>query len=536
MQGSNCSRFNFRVKRFKSLASTSSYIKEEFKNESICSDYLCVVAARQTQGRGQNNHSWFSPEGNLYISFGIKTNLTPGTNFSYLPLTVGKIVHGFLKKNFSINCYLKWPNDIYFGCRKLCGILCESMFQGNTIGIVIGIGINVKKIDYLASGYSFKVNPISLEESCRYPIDLGIFTNNFIKYFEDNLYYEDLFSTSDSADSKENGSSVESFCQEKLFEKLVQQKYLYPSFYPHYDLESKQVLFDSPFDPDSYKTGLIPLYSTEIPFLGADIGNSRVKLFVIMDNNEIKFYESFDLTQKNQLDSFGLYTNKITDFLHSWYQKLGISTNSFPCHTISVSSSNKELFLKYIPDSFKDIPVIKRGVRLNFAYQNLGIDRACILEGARTIYPDKKLIVCSFGTATTIDVLEKNTHTGGWILPGSGLYFKSISNCSNLEDLTTKYKKHVKDLSSKTSTDFSKNILSLLGNSTNECILNGFSFILICIFQKIVETSSDDTCLILTGGEAPLMESVLKKYGFSHPFKEDSSLCAIGIKTMVKGG
>lgn len=525
-------RFNFRVQRFKSLASTSSYIKEEFKKESISSDCLCVVAASQTQGRGQNNHSWFSPEGNLYISFGIKTNRALSKNFSSLPLTVGKIVHSFLKKNFSINCYLKWPNDIYFGCRKLCGILCESMFQGNSIGIVIGIGINVKKIDYLSSGYSFKVSPVSLEEAYEHPIDLGIFTNDFIKYFEDNLCCKDLFST----DSKENLSSKESLSQEKLFEKLTKENYLYPSFYPHYDLEAKQVLFDLPFDPDSYKTGIVPLYCTKIPFLGADIGNSRIKLFVIMDNNEIKFYESFDLTQKNQLDSFGLYTKKILDFLNSSYQKLGISTNYFPCHSISVSSSNKKLFLKYKPDTFKDIPVIKKEVRLSFCYQNLGIDRACILEGSRAIYPDKKLIVCSFGTATTIDILDQNTHKGGWILPGSCLYFKSLSNCSNLEDLSSQYKEDIKTLPSDIRKDSLKDIVSLLGHSTNECILKGFSLSLSCIFQKITKDFLDDSCLIFTGGEAVLTGSILKKYGFLHPFKEDPSLCAIGIKTMVKGG
>ncbi len=109
-------RFNFRVERFESLTSTSTYIKEAFKKESIKSDCLCVVADTQTQGRGQRNHSWFSPKGNLYISFGIKTNLPLSTNFSYLPLTVGKIVHSFLEKNFSIHCCLKWPNDVNFGC------------------------------------------------------------------------------------------------------------------------------------------------------------------------------------------------------------------------------------------------------------------------------------------------------------------------------------------------------------------------------------------------------------------------------------
>ena len=525
-------RFNFRVERFGSLASSSTYIKEEFKKESIKSDCLCVIADQQTQGRGQGNHSWFSPKGNLYISFGIKTNLAISVNFSYLPLTVGKIVHSFLEQKFSINCYLKWPNDIYFGCRKLCGILCESMFQGDSIGVVIGIGINLKKIDYLHSDYSFKVDPISLEEVTDRSIDIGVFTKDFINYFQDSLCFEDLF----SKDNKENTSNIDLLSQQKIFQELNKKAYLYPASYPYYDIETKKVLYDVPFDPDSYKTGLVPLYCQKVPFLGADIGNSRVKLFVILDNGEVKFYHSFDLTQKEDQDFFGIYTSKILDFLKSYYQNLGISTNIFPCHSIDVSSKNKELFLKYIPSSFKDIPVIKRGVKLSFSYKELGIDRACLLEGARSIYSKDRLILCSFGTATTIDILEQGVHKGGWILPGISSYFKSISTCSNLEDLTDEYKRFLDDLSNDTSYDSSKDISLLLGSSTKGCILNGFSVILISLFEIITRSYKNDTQVILTGGDASVIVSILKKYNFSYTFHEDSTLTAIGIKTMVKGG
>ena len=39
---------------------------------------------------------------------------------------------------------IKWPNDIYIGNRKLCGILSEMIAEETRIvSIIIGIGINV---------------------------------------------------------------------------------------------------------------------------------------------------------------------------------------------------------------------------------------------------------------------------------------------------------------------------------------------------------------------------------------------------------
>ena len=53
----------------------------------------------------------------------------------------------------------------------------------------------------------------------------------------------------------------------------------------------------------------------------------------------------------------------------------------------------------------------------------LGPDRWMALVGAHALYPDRSLLVCGFGTATTLDLLRKDgddeaTFVGGLILPG----------------------------------------------------------------------------------------------------------------------
>ncbi|MEM7390107.1 MAG: type III pantothenate kinase, partial [Pseudomonadota bacterium] len=58
---------------------------------------------------------------------------------------------------------------------------------------------------------------------------------------------------------------------------------------------------------------------------------------------------------------------------------------------------------------------------LTCAYQqfkNLGIDRWLAVIAAYVEYPEQNCIIIDAGTATTIDVLNKEgAHLGGWILP-----------------------------------------------------------------------------------------------------------------------
>ena len=49
-------------------------------------------------------------------------------------------------RELGVETQIKWPNDIYAKDRKLCGILCEGIYEGaHLLGIVIGIGVNVNQ-------------------------------------------------------------------------------------------------------------------------------------------------------------------------------------------------------------------------------------------------------------------------------------------------------------------------------------------------------------------------------------------------------
>ena len=55
---------------------------------------------------------------------------------------------------------IKWPNDIYYGNRKLAGILINSTIKANMMDIsIIGIGINVNQMQF----QDWPTHPISLK-------------------------------------------------------------------------------------------------------------------------------------------------------------------------------------------------------------------------------------------------------------------------------------------------------------------------------------------------------------------------------------
>ena len=66
------------------------------------------------------------------------------------------VLKNFLNESNKDRLKFKWPNDIYYENKKICGILCEKVRNN----IIIGIGININNTDFGI----FKDKSISLFE------------------------------------------------------------------------------------------------------------------------------------------------------------------------------------------------------------------------------------------------------------------------------------------------------------------------------------------------------------------------------------
>lgn len=131
------------VETFLSIESTNQYLLSKVAQGETGT--FVVLAEHQTAGRGRRGRSWVSPFGaNLYLSllYQIKQ---PAQGLMGLSLAIALAISRALHELMGINVQLKWPNDILYQGKKLCGILLE--LQGESYGpaaVVVGIGLNVR--------------------------------------------------------------------------------------------------------------------------------------------------------------------------------------------------------------------------------------------------------------------------------------------------------------------------------------------------------------------------------------------------------
>lgn len=104
-----------------------------------------VVAAEvQTAGRGRRGRSWEALDGTaLLFSFLLRPSCIP-EKVSMVTLVAAAAVSAAIDEAAGIHTKIKWPNDIVYEKKKLCGILTEMSMEGSRIRyVVVGIGINV---------------------------------------------------------------------------------------------------------------------------------------------------------------------------------------------------------------------------------------------------------------------------------------------------------------------------------------------------------------------------------------------------------
>lgn len=131
---------NIEILELDSVDSTNTYARRHFAG---LPDGTLVVSRHQTAGRGRLGRVWVSPPGvNIYGSLVIKN---PGEPFLAGALCALAIMEALQSAAPAVDAYVKWPNDVYVGNRKIAGILCESteIAAGRVAGMVAGMGVNI---------------------------------------------------------------------------------------------------------------------------------------------------------------------------------------------------------------------------------------------------------------------------------------------------------------------------------------------------------------------------------------------------------
>ena len=147
----------FRITHVEETDSTNAYIRRmlstpqqgEATPAADQARYWVVTTDFQSSGRGQGTNTWESEKGkNLLFST------------------------------------IKWPNDIYWKDKKICGILIENTLSGGHIkNCVIGPGIDVNQQTF----HSDAPNPVSLCQIVGHEVDREALLQDILKRFDANI-------------------------------------------------------------------------------------------------------------------------------------------------------------------------------------------------------------------------------------------------------------------------------------------------------------------------------------------------------------
>lgn len=100
----------------------------------------------QTAGRGQRGNRWESGAGdNLTFSILFKPTTVPAAGQFIISQVASLGIVNYLR-SCGVEAKVKWPNDIYVGDRKICGMLIENILRGDKLAVAVcGIGLNLNQ-------------------------------------------------------------------------------------------------------------------------------------------------------------------------------------------------------------------------------------------------------------------------------------------------------------------------------------------------------------------------------------------------------
>ena len=225
-------------------------------------------------------------------------------------------------------------------------------------------------------------------------------------------------------------------------------------------------------------------------YILGDIGNTDTKIFLVTKRNKI--------------------LKRIT------YISKKISNNQlkilFKKNKIQINKIEKILFCSVVPNTFKIIKNyfskitkvkcnevknlnLKSMIKIKVDYKQVGSDR---ITNAISLLDNKNnYIILDFGTATTFDVLIKNTYIGGIIAPGIKL---SLNTLSDRATLIPKIEL--------------KRMKKVIGSNTLSAVRSGFFWGYAGLIDNMINLIKKETRksfkVVLTGGFSDLFTGSIK--------------------------
>jgi type III pantothenate kinase len=245
-------------------------------------------------------------------------------------------------------------------------------------------------------------------------------------------------------------------------------------------------------------------------YLIIDIGNTNID-FVNFNKLTNKYSNKFTIDTSDILEGrLGSINKKIKKNFYQGALSSSVVPKAF--NNLKKILKAKNIHLNEIKDRNLDLPI---KLKLSKPKQ-VGSDRVVNAIAAFKIYK-KNSIIIDFGTATTFDVIVKNTYVGGMITPGINLSLKVLKEATAKLPLI-KLKK--------TNKYIGKDTVSAMNNG----MYWGYIGLIKELVQKIIKETKKKYLVIFTGGLANIFFS-------SFPFKDkviDQQITLKGIAETLK--
>lgn len=128
------------------VMSTNSYLADLLKMRMMPEGTL-LKASVQSAGRGQGDSRWFSEKGkNMLLSFAFYPSFLDVKDIFLLNKAYSLGIFDYTFHLLGEKVKVKWPNDIYWENKKICGILVENQINSSSVNqSILGIGLNLNQ-------------------------------------------------------------------------------------------------------------------------------------------------------------------------------------------------------------------------------------------------------------------------------------------------------------------------------------------------------------------------------------------------------
>ncbi len=166
------------IKHYNSIESTQ--LKLKLLAETGSPEGTVVFADEQSGAYGRMKRKWSSEKGGLWFSMLLKPHIRPDET-PKIALLISIALRRILLNSYGIKTNIKWPNDILYNDKKMCGIIIEMSAEQDIVNwVAAGIGVNINN----PIPKQLKTETTVLKDILGKKVNLSAFTVFFFNEFQ----------------------------------------------------------------------------------------------------------------------------------------------------------------------------------------------------------------------------------------------------------------------------------------------------------------------------------------------------------------